>query len=73
MYAGHDTRSGVQVSNGPVRRNQIAKGKFSPVRARMKEAGGEVRRIRTESGYQGLLAGKSALHDETPNLTVARW
>ena len=37
LYAGHDTRSGVKVSNGPVRRNQIAEDKFSPVRARMKE------------------------------------
>ena len=37
LYAGHDTSSGVKVSNGPVRRNQIAEDKFSPVRARMKE------------------------------------
>ena len=37
MYAGHDIGSGVQISTGPVRRNQIAEDKFSPVRARMKE------------------------------------
>ena len=34
LYAGHDARSGVKVSNGPVRRNQIAEVK--PVSARMR-------------------------------------
>ena len=38
MYAGHDTRSGVKVSNGPVRRNQIAEDKLASARMRAKAA-----------------------------------
>ena len=53
-YAGHDTRSGVKVSNGPVRRNQIAEDKLASARMRAKEVGGETRRTRTESGYKAF-------------------
>jgi len=73
LYAGHDTWSGVKVSNGPVRRNQIAAGKFSPVRARMKEAGGEVRRIRTGSGYKAYSRASQQYMAKPQSLTVARW
>ena len=54
LYAGHDTRSGVKVSNGPVRRNQIADDKPASARMRAKEVGGETRRTRTESGYKAF-------------------
>ena len=54
LYAGHDTRSGVKVSNGPVRRNQIAEDKLASARVRAKEVGSEVRRTRTESGYKAF-------------------
>ena len=54
LYAGHDTRSGVKVSNGPVRRNQIAEDKLASARMRAKEVGGETRRTRTESGYKAF-------------------
>ena len=60
LYAGHDTSSGVKVSNEPVRRNQIAEDKFAPARARMKEVGSEVRRIRTENGYKAY--SRASLH-----------
>ena len=53
-YAGHDTRSGAKVSNGPVRRNQIAEDKLASARMRAKEVGGETRRTRTESGYKAF-------------------
>ena len=54
MYAGHDTRTGVKVSNGPVRRNQTAEDKLASARVRAKEVGGETRRTRTESGYKAF-------------------
>ena len=54
LYAGHDTRSGAKVSNGPVRRNQIAEDKLASARMRAKEVGGETRRTRTESGYKAF-------------------
>lgn len=41
--------------HGPVRRNQINEDKFPPVRARMKEVQGEVRKTRAESGYKAYL------------------
>ena len=63
LYVGHDIGPGVQVSNGPVRRNQTAEGKFSPVRARMKEAQSKVRRTRTESGYKAY--SRVSLHNKT--------
>ena len=59
-YAGHDTSSGVKVSNEPVRRNQIAEDKFAPARARMKEVGSEVRRTRTGNGYKAY--SRASLH-----------
>ena len=51
-YAGHDTSSGVQVSNEPVRGNQIVEDKFTSVRMWMKEVQDEVRRTRTGNGYK---------------------
>ena len=60
VYAGHDTSSGVKVSNEPVRRNQIAEDKFAPARARMKEVGSEVRRTRTGNGYKAY--SRASLH-----------
>ena len=60
LYAGHDTSSGVKVSNEPVRRNQIAEDKFAPARARMKEVGSEVRRTRTGNGYKAY--SRASLH-----------
>ena len=49
LYAGHDTLSGVKVSNEPVRRNQIVEDKFTSVRMWMKEVQDEVWRTRTGS------------------------
>ena len=54
-YAGHDTSSGVKVSNEPVRRNQIVEDKFAPARGRMKEVQDETRRTRTGNGYKAYL------------------
>ena len=52
LYAGHDTISGVKVSNEPVRRNQIVEDKFTSVRMWMKEVQDEVWRTRTGNGYK---------------------
>ena len=54
-YAGHDTISGVQVSNEPVRGNQIVEDKFTSVRMWMKEVQDEVWRTRTGNGYKALM------------------
>ena len=55
LYAGHDTSSGVKVSNEPVRRNQIVEDKFAPAREWMKEVQDETRRTRTGNGYKAYL------------------
>ena len=55
VYAGHDTSSGVKVSNEPVRRNQIVEDKFAPAREWMKEVQDETRRTRTGNGYKAYL------------------
>ena len=72
-YAGHDASSGVEISKEPVRRNPRAKDKVASARMRLKEVGREIRRTRAGSGYEGLPAGKSALPDKIPSLTVAGW
>lgn len=55
LYAGHDTLSGVQVSNEPVRGNQIVEDKFTSVRMWMKEVQDELWRTRTGNGYKALM------------------
>jgi hypothetical protein len=55
LYAGHDTSSGVKVSNEPVRRNQTVEDKFAPAREWMKEVQDETRRTRTGNGYKAYL------------------
>lgn len=55
VYTGHDTSSGVKVSNEPVRRNQIVEDKFAPAREWMKEVQDETRRTRTGNGYKAHL------------------
>ena len=52
LYAGHDPLSGVQVSNEPVRRNQIVEDKSASARMWMKEVQDEVWRTRTGNGYK---------------------
>jgi len=72
--AGQDLiRRIVEISKEPVRRNPRAKGKVVPARGRLKEAGREIRRTRTGSGYEGLPAGKPAIQGKAPSLTVAGW
>lgn len=73
LYAGHDTSSGVKVSNEPVRRNQIVEDKFAPAREWMKEVQRRNSEDTNRKWIQGLPAGKSALHDKAPTLTVAGW
>ena len=50
LFAGHDTLSGVQVSNEPVRGNQTVEDKFTSVGIWMKEVQDEVWRILTGNG-----------------------